>query len=200
MSRSAKSLIFIIGILIADQVSKFLVKTGMTLGEEIRVFGNWFIIHFIENNGMAFGMEMGGGSGKIILSLFRLVAIAAITWYLVKLIREKAPNGMIMAISLVLAGAIGNMIDSAFYGLIFSRSTPFETAVFFPEGGGYSSFLHGKVVDMLYFPVIRGVYPEWFPFRGGESFIFFRPVFNLSDACITIGVLMILVFQKRYFK
>ncbi|MGC9471555.1 MAG: lipoprotein signal peptidase [Bacteroidales bacterium] len=200
MSRYAKSLVLITGILIADQISKFLVKTGMTLGEEIRVFGNWFIIHFIENNGMAFGMEMGGESGKIILSLFRLVAIAAITWYLVKLIREKAPNGLIMAISLVLAGAIGNMIDSAFYGLIFSQSTPFETAVLFPEGGGYSSFLHGKVVDMLYFPVIRGVYPEWFPFWGGDSFIFFRPVFNLSDACITTGVLMILVFQKRYFK
>ncbi|HDR88397.1 MAG TPA: lipoprotein signal peptidase [Bacteroidetes bacterium] len=200
MSRYAKSLVLITGILIVDQVSKYFVKTGMTLGEEIRVFGNWFIIHFIENNGMAFGMEMGGESGKIILSLFRLVAIAAITWYLVKLIRGKAPNGLIMAISLVLAGAIGNMIDSAFYGLIFSESTPFETAVLFPEGGGYSSFLHGKVVDMLYFPVIRGVYPEWFPFWGGESFIFFRPVFNLSDACITTGVLMILVFQKRYFK
>ncbi len=200
MSRSVKSLAIIIGILVIDQTVKILIKTNMTLGEEIRVFGNWFIIHFIENNGMAFGLEMGGEFGKIALSMFRLIAIGAIAWYLVTLIKRKAPQGFIIAISLVLTGAIGNMIDSAFYGLIFSHSTPFEPATLFPAGGGYSSFLHGKVVDMLYFPIIRGTFPDWFPFWGGDPFIFFRPVFNLSDACITTGVAMILVFQKRYFR
>lgn len=200
MTRAQKSLLIIFSILVIDQVAKIWIKTSMTLGQEIRVLGNWFIIHFIENNGMAFGLEIAGETGKIILSLFRIVAIIGIGYYLINLIKTKAPNGLVIAISLVMAGAIGNLIDSAFYGMIFSESTPFHAATPFPPGGGYSSFLHGRVVDMLYFPVIRGTYPDWFPFWGGDLFIFFRPVFNLADSCITTGVFMILIFQKRYFR
>lgn len=171
----------------------------MTIGQEYRVMGNWFIIHFIENNGMAFGFELAGEFGKIALSLFRIAAIAAIIWYLVRLIKEKVPFGLVISVSLILAGATGNIIDSAFYGILFNESTPYQVATMFPESGGYSSFLHGKVVDMFYFPIIKGTFPDWFPFWKSQSFIFFRPVFNIADSCITTGVAMILVFQKRYF-
>lgn len=170
------------------------------MGEDYHVFGNWFIIHFTENNGMAFGMEFAGEFGKIALSLFRIIAVGVIGWFLYNLIRKKAHPGLIITISLVLAGAAGNIIDSAFYGLIFSESTPFDIAVLFPPEGGYSSFLHGKVVDMFYFPIISGHFPDWFPFWGGEDFVFFRPVFNIADASITIGVVLLLIFQKKFFK
>jgi signal peptidase II len=197
MSDRNKSLLLIFSLLIVDQVVKIIVKTTMIHGEEIPVLGNWFRIHFLENNGMAFGMEWGGKAGKAALSIFRMIAIAVISWYLMGLIRKKANLGLILSVSAIIAGAAGNLIDSAFYGMIFSESwhTP---AVLFPDGGGYSSFLQGRVVDMLYFPVIDTTWPEWSPIKPGQSFVFFRPVFNLADASITTGVLSILLFQKKF--
>jgi signal peptidase II len=187
-------------VLVLDQVSKFIVKSNMTIGQGIPVFGEWFIIYFIENKGMAFGLEFAGENGKLILSLFRIVAVVFIGWYIHKLIKQGASNGLIICISLIMAGALGNIIDSAFYGMIFSESGFGQVAQFLPEGGGYASFLHGKVVDMLYFPVIRGNFPQWFPFWAGQEFVFFRPVFNLADSSITIGVFILLIFQKKFFE
>jgi signal peptidase II len=149
---------------------------------------------------MAFGMRFGGEFGKLILSLFRIVAIVVIGIYLLRIIKREEKPGLIISMSLIFAGAMGNIIDSAFYGLIFSASKFHEVAVMFPPDGGYSSFLHGKVVDMLYFPVIKGQYPGWFPFWGGNEFIFFRPVFNIADSAITIGVFILIFFQKKFFK
>lgn len=199
MSTAKKSVLFILLILIADQALKIWIKTHMFIGQEIHLLGDRGMIHFIENNGMAFGMEMGGKVGKLILSIFRLIAICGIGWYLSTLIKSKASLGFILAVSAIMAGAIGNIIDSAFYGLIFSESFS-NIAVLFPKGGGYAPFLHGRVVDMLYFPVINTHWPEWSPFRPGESLVFFRPVFNLSDASITCGVFSILLFQRRMFR
>jgi signal peptidase II len=199
MSTAKKSALFILLILIADQVLKIWIKTHMFVGEEIHIFGNRGMLHFIENNGMAFGMEMGGKPGKLILSIFRIIAIFGIGWYLSNLIKNKANFGFILAVSAIMAGAIGNIIDCAFYGMIFSESYN-NVATLFPPGGGYSSFLHGRVVDMFYFPVINTHWPEWSPIKAGQPFIFFRPVFNLSDASITCGVFSILIFQKSMFR
>lgn len=171
----------------------------MYLGEEIPVLGNWFIIHFTENNGMAFGLEFGADIGKLILSVFRIVAISGIAWYLVKIYKKHAPTGVIVCVSLILAGAIGNILDSAFYGMIFNESYN-EIASFMPEGGGYAPFLFGKVVDMLYFPLVEGFLPNWIPIWGGEYFIFFRPVFNIADSSITVGVLTLILFYRNYFR
>jgi len=198
MSLIKKSALFIVVLLILDQVFKIWIKTHMMLGEEFPVFGDWFMIHFIENNGMAFGMELEGKWGKIILSLFRIVAICGIGWYLNDICKKKAPKGLIFSIGLIFAGAMGNIIDSAFYGMIFNDSY-YQVASFLPEAGGYSSFLHGKVVDMLYFPLVDGNFPSWFPVWGGEHFVFFRPVFNIADSYISIGVTFILLFHKKYF-
>lgn len=198
MSLIKKSALFIVVLLILDQVVKIWIKTNLMLSEDIPVFGDWFIIHFIENNGMAFGMELEGKWGKVLLSLFRIVAICGIGWYLNDICKKKAPKGLILSIGLIFAGAMGNIIDSAFYGMIFNDSY-YQVASFLPEGGGYSSFLHGKVVDMLYFPLIDGNFPSWFPIWGGEHFVFFRPVFNIADSYITIGVALILLFHKKYF-
>ena len=200
MSKATKSILFIIAILMLDQSFKIWVKTNMTLGQEFHVIGNWFILHFIENNGMAFGMEFAGKIGKLILSIFRIIAVIGIGWYLSLLIKKDVSYGLIFSISAILAGAVGNIIDSAFYGIVFSNSSYFQVASFLPAEGGYSSFLHGRVVDMLYFPVIKGNYPGWFPWNAGGNFIFFRPVFNMADSSITIGVASILIFQKRFFK
>lgn len=171
----------------------------MALGQEFNVFGDWFIIHFTENPGMAFGLEFSGNYGKLILSLFRLVAITVLIVYIYNLTRHKVSNVVLVSLSLVLAGATGNMIDSAFYGMIFSDSNYFEVARFLPQEGGYAPFLHGKVVDMLYFPVINGTYPEWVPILRGTEFQFFRPVFNVADSSITIGVIIMVLFQKQFF-
>ncbi|MBN2175384.1 MAG: lipoprotein signal peptidase [Bacteroidales bacterium] len=195
-----KSILIIILVLITDQIIKIWVKTTMTIGQEIHVFGNWFIIHFTENEGMAFGMSFGGDFGKLLLSIFRILAILAITWYIFRIRKIPDKRGLIFSLSLILAGALGNIIDSAFYGMIFSASKFHEIATLFPAEGGYSSFLHGKVVDMFYFPIIKGYYPTWFPLWGGQDFVFFRPVFNIADSSITIGVFILIFFQKKFFK
>lgn len=189
----------IIPLLIADQVLKVVVKTHMFLGQEIPVFGNWFILHFIENEGMAFGMKWGGATGKILLSVFRILAAMAIGYYTLIQVSKSAGTFKIITLSLIFTGALGNIIDSCFYGMIFTESTFYQVATAFSSQGGYASFLHGKVVDMFYFPLIDTHLPNWLPIWGGEHFIFFRPVFNLADASISTGVLLMLVFQKRIF-
>ena len=194
-----KAFIIIILILIADQALKLWIKSHMFLGESYSVFGNWFLIHFTENEGMAFGMRLGGDQGKLILSLFRITAVILITWWLYRITRKPVKTGLVVCISLILAGATGNIIDSAFYGMIFNDSTYHQVATMFPPEGGYAPFLHGRVVDMLYFPILQGTYPSWIPFLGGQDFLFFRPVFNIADSSITTGVLTLVIFQKKFF-
>jgi len=199
MSITTRSILIILAILIGDQILKIWIKTTMVLGQEIHVFDNWFLLHFTENDGMAFGIDFPGNSGKLILSLFRICAIIAIAIFLRHLILSKAHPGLVISVTVILAGALGNIIDSAFYGLIFSHSWG-SVAEIFPNERGYAGFLYGKVVDMLYFPIIKGNWPHWFPIWGGREFIFFRPVFNIADSAITTGVFIILFFQKRFFK
>ena len=194
-----KSLLVVFIVLVIDQALKLWIKTTLTLGQEIHLAGNWAILHFTENNGMAFGLQFAGDYGKLFLSLFRIIAVGFLVWYIYHLTKKKEKFGLIFCFSLILAGAIGNILDSAFYGMIFNESTYFSTARLFPAGGGYGSFLHGKVVDMLYFPILEGTYPGWIPFLGGEQFLFFRPVFNIADSAITTGVLSLIVFQRSFF-
>lgn len=198
MSAKTKSIIIILLILFFDQLLKFWIKTNMMLGDEFIIAKNWFIIHFVENNGMAFGLEFGNSIGKYFLSIFRIIAVCAIGWYISKLWKRDVSFGVIACFSLIMAGAIGNILDSAFYGLIFNESYG-QVATLFPAGGGYSSFLQGRVVDMFYFPLISGSYPLWLPFVGGDDFIFFRPVFNLADSSITVGIISILIFYRHFF-
>lgn len=189
-------------IVIADQVLKIYVKTHYHAGESHAIIGNWFRLYFIENEGMAYGWKFGGEWGKILLTLFRLAAVIFGVFYLRKIIKNKYHPGFIICAALIFSGALGNLIDSMFYGLIFEDSSMFvyNVAKAFPAHG-YAGFLHGKVVDMLYFPIIRNAhFPAWIPFWGGEDFEFFRPIFNLSDAAISVGIITILVFQKRFFK
>jgi signal peptidase II len=202
LSRTNITLLIVL-LLVVDQVVKIVVKTHMTLGESIRVFGDWFYIYFIENEGAAFGMTLGGEYGKLFLSLFRIVAVALIGWYVNHLYVKKAPTGVIVGIAMILAGALGNIIDSAFYGLVFSESTFTSVATMFPADGGYASFLHGKVVDMLYFPLFTiDNMPAWLSWLAGSdgSFTFFSPIFNIADSYITIAVFYLLIFKWRFFK
>lgn len=203
MKIQLKVALIIILILVADQVIKIVVKTNMYYGETIPVIGDWFRIHFIENNGMAFGYEFGGKLGKVILTSFRIVAVTALLFFIRAMIKKGAPTGFVLALGLITAGAAGNIIDSMFYGLIFSESNYMQgtgVATVFPEGGGYNTFMHGRVVDWAYFPIIKGTYPEWFPWKGGDNFIFFRPVFNMADSAITVGVGWVLLFQRKFLK
>ncbi len=191
-----RALAIILLVLVADQVLKVWVKLTFFYDSAIPLFGDWAYLHFIENRGMAFGMEFGGEWGKLLLSLFRIIAVAGIGYALVRMTRTGARGIQIASVALIFSGALGNIIDSTFYGLIFSASSPFEKAVLFPAEGGYASFLHGAVVDMFYFPLWEGRLPEWLPVWGGEHFLFFRPVFNIADAAITSGVVLFILVQR----
>ena len=188
--------LIVAAVLVVDQVIKIAVKTNMFLHEHIRIT-DWFYIYFTENNGMAFGLEI---FAKIFLTLFRIVAVILITWYLARIVRqsEKVKNGYIVCLSLILAGAVGNIIDCVFYGEVFSASTHTQIASWVPVGQGYADWLHGKVVDMFYFPIIDTYWPDWMPFVGGEHFIFFSPIFNFADASISCGIIALLLFYSRY--
>ena len=200
MKKSHIVILIVLLVLVLDQGLKIWIKTNLPYGREIAIFGlSWAKLHFVENNGMAFGLSLGGFYGKLALSLFRITAVIVLTYYISLLIKAKAKTGLLISFGLILAGAIGNIIDSAFYGLIFSESYHGHVATMFPESGGYAGFLHGKVVDMLYFPLFRGNFPEWFPFWGGSDFLFFRPVFNIADMSITIGVISIILFHRSFF-
>lgn len=189
------AIFIILGVLIIDQAIKIWVKTSMYWHENIRI-ADWFYIYFTENVGMAFGMEL---FGKLFLTLFRIVAVAFIGWALYKIIKKGMKAGFIVCISLILAGAIGNIIDSVFYGVLFNESTPSQIATFLPEGGGYAPLFYGKVVDMFYFPIIDTNWPEWMPFVGGDHFIFFSPIFNFADAAISCGTIALLLFYTQSF-
>ena len=184
-------------LVLIDQILKIWIKTHFILGEEFQIF-DWFIIHFTENNGMAFGLEFGGYLGKTLLTLFRIIIVGIGIKYIINFAKTKPTNGVLIALGLIIGGAIGNIIDSSFYGIIFNESYN-NAAQFLPETGGYSSLLHGKVVDMLYFPLLNSHYPDWLPIWGGEHFIFFRPVFNIADAGISVGGFMILFFYRSVF-
>lgn len=200
LSRGTKISVLVVALLIIDQVIKLLVKTNMTLGQSIHVFGDWFQIYFIENNGMAFGMQFGGHIGKYLLSIFRIVLVGVIIVYINRLLKKpETPWGVLVGLSAIMCGALGNIVDSLFYGLIFSESTFTQVAQLFPEGGGYAPFLQGRVVDMLYFPLIDTDLPSWVPFWGGRHIIFFRPIFNFADSCITCGAIYLLIFHWRFF-
>lgn len=186
-------LITVFSVLFIDQFIKIYIKLNYPLGEVTRVFGDWFILHFTENPGMAFGLEFGGSYGKIILSVFRVLASIGGIFYIRHIVKKEEHWGFIFSVSLILAGAIGNILDSAFYGLMFSETDEFNKAVFMPEGGGYAGFLHGRVVDMFYFPIWNGTI-------FGEEFQFFRHIFNFADASISVGVGLILIFQKKFIK
>lgn len=189
-------------ILMVDQASKIYIKTHFQYGEEVAIFGlNWAYLHFVENNGMAFGISLGGEYGKLILSIFRIIAVILLGIYIKRLDKEGAHNGLILAFALIFAGALGNIIDCAFYGMIFSNSNYHGgLATMFPPEGGYAPFLHGKVVDMLYFPMVDTILPEWVPFWGGQRFTFFDPVFNVADAAISVGIATLIIFYNRFFK
>lgn len=188
--------LIVLVVLVIDQVIKICVKTGMYLHESIHVT-DWFYIYFTENNGMAFGMEI---IGKLFLSLFRIVAVVLIAWYLTRVVKQKprVKNGYIVCLSLILAGAVGNIIDCVSYGEFFSASTHTDIATWVPMGQGYADWLHGRVVDMFYFPIIDTYWPDWMPFVGGEHFIFFSPIFNFADAAISCGIIALLLFYSRY--
>lgn len=188
--------LIVVAVLIVDQIIKIAVKTNMYLYEDIHI-ADWFQIKFVENSGMAFGLEV---VSKLFLTLFRIVAVVAIIWYLRKTIklRKQVKTGFITCLSLILAGAMGNIIDCVFYGEIFSASTPSEIATWVPFGQGYADWLHGKVVDMFYFPIIDTFWPEWMPVVGGDRFIFFSPIFNFADAAISCGMIAMLIFYSSY--
>lgn len=194
-----KAIGIIILVLLIDQISKIYIKTHFSLGESVPVFG-WFEILFVENRGMAWGVELPGSYGKLLLTLFRLVAITAIGYWLYDAVRKKSSKVLIVAIALIFAGAFGNIIDSVFYGIFFSESIyNGDIATFMPESGGYAPIFHGRVVDMLHFPMIETTWPEWVPWVGGKVLKFFEPVFNIADSAITIGVSLLIIFNKKAF-
>jgi signal peptidase II len=205
------SIIIILLILIVDQVVKIYIKTHYPVGEVTRILGmDWARIHFIENSGMAWGWKFGNEGGKVALTLFRLVAVIFGSWLIVKFAKEKYSRGFMVCVALIYAGALGNLIDSMFYGMLFDKGLHFDPAVGdyvgysgianLGSGKGYSSFLHGSVVDMLYFPMVKTTYPSWLPWVGGEPFEFFSPIFNIADMAISTGVITLLVFQKRFYR
>lgn len=194
-----KAIGIIVLVLLIDQISKIYIKTNFVLGESVDVF-SWFKIHFVENRGMAWGVELPGSYGKLLLTLFRLFAISAIGYWLYDAVKKHSSRILIVAIALIFAGAFGNIIDSVFYGMLFGKSVQHgELATFLPEAGGYAPVFHGHVVDMLYFPMIDTTWPEWVPWLGGDRLSFFDPVFNIADSAITIGVLLLIIFNKRAF-
>lgn len=202
MIKARNIILLILLVVAADQAIKIYVKTHFHIDEDYHVIGNWFRLYFVENEGMAYGWKFGGGAGKMLLTLFRLCAVVFGVWYIGDIIRKKRPAGFIICVALIFSGALGNLIDSMFYGMIFEESDPGlrNIAKIFPPHG-YAGFLHGKVVDMFYFPIIRNVhFPSWLPLWGGEEFVFFRPIFNLADASISAGVIAILLFQKKFFR
>lgn len=200
LSRGTRLLILGLLLVVADQIIKILVKTNMTIGEHFSVIGNWFQIYFIENEGMAFGMKFGGQTGKFLLSLFRLVLAGALIYWINDLLKKKGtPAGVVVGLTLITAGAVGNIIDCLFYGILFGESTYKTVAEFLPEAGGYAPFFFGKVVDMFYFPIIDTTFPEWMPLIGGNPFRFFAPVFNFADSCVTCGAIYLIFFQWRFF-
>ena len=195
-----RPLLIIFFVLVIDQTLKFWVKLHMPITDSIKI-SPWFYLYFIENPGMAFGMNWGGDTGKLMLTLFRMGAVAFFSYWLWILIKKKSSTGLIVSVSLIIAGAMGNILDSIFYGVIFSEShIGGPVAQLFPATGGYSTWLHGQVVDMLYFPLFEGYLPHWLPVWGGEYFVFFRPIFNVADFSISSGVVLILLFQKRFFR
>ena len=211
ISKGKSLLILGIALVVIDQVIKILVKTNMTIGEHFSVFGNWFQILFIENEGMAFGMKFGGMVGKFLLTLFRLCLFGFLCWWITVLVRrgksgtdektgekiyEKVPTGALVGLTLIAAGAMGNIIDCLFYGQIFSESTSLDVARF---GGSYAGVMFGKVVDMFYFPLIDTTWPSWIPVIGGRALRFFEPVFNFADSCVTVGAFYLILFQYRFF-
>lgn len=194
-----KLFLFAFFLLALDQTVKVLVKTQMTIGESIPVFGNWFQIHFVENPGFAFGMSFGGKVGKVLLTVFRIVLVVLVGRYLGRIYRRQAPTGVLVGLVLILVGALGNIVDCLFYGVLFGESTWNAVAAFLPEGGGYAPLFMGKVVDMLYFPLIETTWPDWVPGLGGRELIFFRPIFNIADSCITVGAFYLLLFHRHFF-
>ncbi len=195
LTKGQLSLVIIISVLVIDQIIKIWVKTNMFWHESIHIT-DWFYLFFTENNGMAFGMEI---FGKLFLTSFRIIAVGFIAWYLIKIIKKgEAKTGFIVCLSLILAGAAGNIIDSVFYGLIFNESTVSSVAQFVPIGEGYDKLFYGKVVDMFYFPIIDTHWPMWMPVIGGEHFIFFSPIFNFADAAISCGIIALLLFYSSY--
>ncbi|OQB00082.1 MAG: lipoprotein signal peptidase [Bacteroidetes bacterium ADurb.Bin217] len=200
MKKEHWAVLLVFLILFVDQLTKILVKTSMHAEEMIPVLGDRVFIYFVENPGFAFGMKFGGVFGKIALTLFRIVASFFIALYIRKLIKRDAPLDVVIGLSAILAGAMGNIIDSAFYGVLFGESSFGTVAEFLPESGGYAPFLQGHVVDMIYCPILRGTFPDWLPIFGGDSFTFFRPIFNIADSAITVGVIYLLLFQRKFFK
>ena len=193
VKRGWMAVLIVTAILLIDQVIKIWVKTNMTFHEQIEIF-SWFKIVFIENNGMAYGMEIGS---KLVLSIFRIVAISLLGYYIYGQVKKKARWGYLVCLSMVMAGAIGNLLDSMFYGLVFNASSEYYTSYWVPFGNGYAPFLMGKVVDMFYFPLIVTTWPDWVPFVGGNPYVFFSPIFNFADASISVGVVLLLLFYRK---